>query len=157
MKSLLIVVSPHHGNTSKIAGAMARVLGAEIRTPDAIRPDLLREYDLVGFGSGIYSAMHHPSLVELAAKLPQISKKKAFLFSTSAIIDAGKVAADHARLRTSLQSKGYDIVGEFSCRGFNTNSFLKLFGGMNKGRPNAGDLRDAEAFALKLLTADPSS
>ena len=40
-----------------------------------------------------------------------------------------------------LESKGYKVVDEFQCKGFNTNSFLKLFGGMNKGRPNASDLK----------------
>jgi len=53
-------------------------------------------------------------------------------------------------LREKLQSKGYMIVDEFSCKGFNTNSFLKLFGGMNKGRPNALDLKHAEEFAQNL-------
>ena len=61
-----------------------------------------------------------------------------------------KVAADHLLLREKLQSKGYVIVDEFSCKGFNTNSFLKYFGGMNKGRPNAEDLKNAEKFAQKL-------
>ena len=39
------------------------------------------------------------------------------------------------------------IIDEFGCRGFNTNSFLKFFGGLNKGRPNAEDLMNAEEFA----------
>jgi hypothetical protein len=34
--------------------------------------------------------------------------------------------------------------------GHNTNSFLKVFGGINKGRPNAEDLRHAEEFAQNL-------
>jgi flavodoxin len=42
------------------------------------------------------------------------------------------------------------IIDEFSCAGFNTNSFLKLFGGLNKGRPNAEDLKHAEVFAENL-------
>ena len=42
------------------------------------------------------------------------------------------------------------IVGEFACKGFNKNSFMKYFGGMNKGRPNAEDLKHAEEFAQKL-------
>lgn len=46
--------------------------------------------------------------------------------------------------------KGYTIVDEFMCPGFNTNSFLKLFGGINKGRPNAEDLKHAETFAKNL-------
>jgi flavodoxin len=53
-------------------------------------------------------------------------------------------------LLEKLKLKGYVIVDEFSCKGFNTNSFLKLFGGMNKGRPNTEDLKHAEEFALNL-------
>jgi hypothetical protein len=42
------------------------------------------------------------------------------------------------------------IVDEFNCGGFNTNSFLKLIGGMNKGRPNVDDLKHAEECAQNL-------
>jgi flavodoxin len=41
-------------------------------------------------------------------------------------------------------------VDEFICPGFNTNVFLKYFGGINKGRPNAEDFKRAENFAEKL-------
>jgi hypothetical protein len=63
------------------------------------------------------------------------------------------VAENHSTLREKLQSKGYTIVDEFGCAGFNTFSFLKLFGGINKGRPNAQDLENAEAFAQNLKRA----
>jgi flavodoxin len=62
-----------------------------------------------------------------------------------------KVAEDHTPLREKLQSKGYIVVDEFACKGFNTNSFLRHFGGMNKGRPNEKDLKKAEDFARKLI------
>jgi len=55
-------------------------------------------------------------------------------------------------LREKLQAKGYMIVDEFNCHGFNTNSFLKYFGGMNKGKPDAEDLEHAEEFAQQLST-----
>jgi hypothetical protein len=42
------------------------------------------------------------------------------------------------------------ILDEFNCAGFNTNSFLKYFGGMNKGRPNTEDLQNAREFAQKI-------
>jgi hypothetical protein len=42
------------------------------------------------------------------------------------------------------------IVDEFICAGVNTNIFLRLFGGTNKGRPNAEDLKHAEEFAQNL-------
>jgi len=57
---------------------------------------------------------------------------------------------DHSSLKEKLQSKGYIIVDEFQCKDFNTNSFMRFFGGMNKGRPNAEDLKNAEIFVHKL-------
>jgi len=150
MKSLLVLLSYHHNNTEKIANVFAKVLDAQIKTPQQINPEELREYSLIGFGSGIYSAKHHEDLLDLADKLPQVTNRKAFIFSTSAMTGEAKVAKDHSLLREKLQSKGYMIVDEFACKGFNTNSFMKYFGGMNKGRPNAEDLKHAEEFAQNL-------
>jgi flavodoxin len=137
-------------NTEKIAKVMAKVLDAQIKWPDKIKPQELQEYNLVGFGSGIYGEKHHKLLLGLADILPQVNNKKAFIFSTSAIMGKEKVAKDHSALREKLELKGYNIVDEFACKGFNTNSFLKHFGGMNKGRPNAEDLKNAEEFAQNL-------
>ena len=66
---------------------------------------------------------------------------------------AKKMRADHRALRERLLARGYEIVGEFNCAGFNTNSFLKYFGGLNKGRPNACDIAEAKAFGHKLLAS----
>jgi len=150
MKSLVIVYSYHHKNTEKIANVFAKVLDAQIKKPKELKPKEIQEYDLVGFGSGIYGEKHHDSLLDLADNLPKVSNKKAFIFSTSAIMGKNKIAKDHLKLREKLQPKGYIIVDEFACKGFNTNSFMKYLGGMNKGRPNAEDLKNAEEFAEKL-------
>jgi flavodoxin len=150
MKCLLVVYSYHHNNTEKVAKVFARVLNAEIKTPQEVEPNDLQGYDLVGFGSGIYGEKHHKYVLDLADGLPQVTNKRTFIFSTSAIMGEKKVAKDHATLREKLQSKGYVIVDEFACRGFNTNSFMRYLGGMNKGRPNAEDLKHAEEFAESL-------
>ncbi len=150
MKSLLVLFSYHHKNTEKIANVFAKVLDAQIKTPQQIHPEELQAYDLIGFGSGIYSAKHHTYLLNLADALPPVNNKKAFIFSTNAITGKAKIAKDHSILREKLQSKGYVIVDEFSCKGFNTNSFIKYIGGMNKGRPNAEDLKHAEEFVESL-------
>jgi flavodoxin len=150
MKSLLVLYSYHHNNTEKIAKVFAKVLDAEIKTPQEIKLEELQEYDMIGFGSGIYSAKHDESLLELADSLLQVTDKKVFLFSTAGITGKSKASKDHTTLREKLESKGYIIVDEFQCKGFNTNSFLKLFGGMNKGRPNAKDLKNAKEFAQKI-------
>jgi len=149
MKSLLICFSYHHNNTEKIANVIAKVLDAQIKTPQDINPEELQAYDLIGFGSGIYGAQHHKVLLDLADKLPQGTNLKAFIFSTSGT--NWEAEKNHLLLRDKLQSKGYMVVDEFSCLGFNTNSFLKYLGGMNKGRPNAVDLKHAEEFAQTLM------
>lgn len=155
VKSLVIVFSYHHGNTEKIAHTIANVLGAEVKTPQQIYPEELRKYGLIGFGSGIYGATFDQSVLTLADRLSYAAGKKAFLFSTfgapAFIANREFIEKNHQQVREKLQLKGYTVIGEFGCAGWNTNSFLKYFGGLNKGRPDAGDLRNAEAFARDLL------
>lgn len=150
MNSLLVLYSYHHHNTEKVAKAFAKVLNAEIKTPQEVHPEELQNYSLVGFGSGIYGQKHHTLLFDLVDNLPSVTLKKAFIFSTGALSGKNKTAKDHSELREKLESKGYVITDEFQCKGFNTNSFMKYFGGMNKGRPNAEDLKRAENFAENL-------
>ncbi len=157
-KSLLILFSYHHQNTEKIAKVFAEVLDAKIKNPIQIRPEELRDYNLIGFGSGIYKGKHHEVLLDLVDKLPKVTDTKAFIFSTCGfpVVLGGRDRLEeyakktHLLLREKLQSKGYIILDEFSCAGYNTNKFLRLFGGLNKGRPDAEDLRNATKFAQNI-------
>lgn len=148
MKSLIVLVSYHHNNTRKIAEVIAKMLDAQEKTPEQANPDDLQQYDLVGFGSGIYAGTHHRTLRKFADKLPQVVNKKAFIFSTCT--NTKNAPKYHSVLRAILQSKGYEIVGEFNCSGFNTWGPYKLVGGLKKGRPNLDDLKLAEEFAKNL-------
>jgi flavodoxin len=158
MKTLIVVYSYHHNNTQKVAEVFAKVLDAQIKTPQQINPEELQDYDLVGFGSGIDTGKNYKELLDFADRLPQVTDKKAFVFSTSGMpvgISSQQRLEEYTRkchttLKETLQSKGYMVVDEFGCAGFNTNKFLKWFGGINKGRPNAEDLKHAETFAEKL-------
>jgi hypothetical protein len=97
-------------------------------------------------------------VLDLADRLPQAAGGKAFVFSTNGApaslfrgsMERDQLVKNHRLIKEKLQAKGYAIVGEFSCPGFNTNSFLVRIGGINKGRPNAEDLSRAEEFALGL-------
>jgi flavodoxin len=155
MKSLVVVFSYHHKNTEKIASVVANVLGAPVKTPQQVTPEEIAEYDLVGFGSGIYSATFDPSVLDLADRLPQAAGKKAFLFSTygapAFIANREFIEKNHQQIREKLRAKGYTVIGEFGCAGWNTNSFLHYFGGLNKGKPDADDIRNAEAFARDMM------
>jgi flavodoxin len=144
MTSLLIVYSYHHSNTRRVAEVIARVLEASIMTPEEAASEDLGTYDLVGFGSGIYGAKHHESFFDLVDGIPQSPGARAFIFST---FGAPRLLA----IREKLLSKGFTIVGEFGCAGWNTNSFLRFSRGLNRGRPNAEDLDLARAFARGLI------
>jgi flavodoxin len=155
IKSLLVLYSYHHKNTEAVAKVFAEVLGAKIVTPREVNAVELAGYDLVGFGGGIDSGKHYRPILDLADKLPTVDAKKAFIFSTCGapafIVTEGFIRKNHSALRAKLEAKGYAIVGEFGCPGFNTNMFLRYFGGLNKRRPNAGDLERAQAFAQSLV------
>ena len=155
VKSLVIVFSYHHNNTEKIASTCARILNAPVKMPHQVNPEEIAEYDLIGFGSGIYSATFGPSILDLADRLPPVRNKKVFIFSTygaPAFVATRKfVEKNHSQIREKLTMKGYTIIGEFGCAGWNTNSFLQYFGGLNKGKPDAGDLRNAETFAQEMM------
>jgi flavodoxin len=83
MNTLVICFSYHHKNTESVASVFAKPLGAEVKTPPEVDPNGLFEYDLIGFGSGIYFGKHHKVLLDFAEKVPQVTNKKAFIFSTS--------------------------------------------------------------------------
>ena len=150
MKALIIYISVHHGNTEKVAKAIANILDAallEVKQADA---SMLEQYDLIGFGSGIYFGKHHENLLDFVDKLPMLRNKKAFIFSTSGLRKIRFIHDFDKPLKEKLRQKGFDIIGEFSCRGLDTYKATKLVGGINRGRPNAKDLKQAEDFARSL-------
>jgi flavodoxin len=150
MKTLILYFSVHHGNTEKVARAMANVLGADLLPVQQVDADMLERYGLIGFGSGIYFGRHHESLLDLVQKLPAVKNKKAFIFSTSGLRKIPFLHDFDRPLRERLQHKGFNIAGEFSCRGLDTYRATRLVGGVNKGRPNAEDLKQAEEFVRGL-------
>ncbi len=150
MKTLIIYMSIHHGNTEKIARTIAAVLDADIVEAVNVDTGNLEEYDLIGFGSGIYGWKHHKSLLNLIDRLPNTSRG-AFIYSTRGnLIRLVPLENHHKDVRNSLLEKGFEIMGEFSCLGFDTSGPLRLVGGKNRGRPDERDLDDAREFAAGL-------
>lgn len=148
MKAAICYYSRHHGNTRKVAEAMARAGEADLIDVTAPAAVNLEPYDLIGFASGIYGFTVHPSLVDfLRRNLP--AGKRAFFACTyglakgSGVKDAVQAASE----------KGARVLGEFSCRGYNTFGPFKLVGGSGKGRPSAEDLQAAQAFYRSIAGA----
>ena len=144
IRSAVVYISIHHGNTKKIAETIAEELNADLFDLQREHPDL-GDYNLIGFGSGIYFWKHHEKLLDFVKHLPNMDKK-AFIFSTSGLI----MRRNHRVLRNLLKERRFDIIGEFYCKGYDTFSFLRCVGGINKGRPNEEDVKRAQNFASKL-------
>jgi len=145
MKTLIVYTSVHHQNTEKVAEVMAEEIKADLIPTEKVQPETIATYDLIGFGSGIYFGKHHKTLLQFVESLPPVSQKTAFVFST-----CGDGKMHHTALKEKLVNRGFVIVDEFCCRGWDTVGPLKLFGGINKGRPDEKDLAAARAFAQGL-------
>ena len=101
MKTLIICKSIHHGNTQKVAEVIVDVLGAELVKPEELDINTVAEYDLVGFGSGIYYGKHHRDLLNVVDNLPSVGDKRAFIFSTSGI-EGENIKRGHRLIKKKL-------------------------------------------------------
>jgi len=148
-RGLLVCLSVSHGNTRKAADAIAEVLGADLRAPAEVAPEVVASYDLVGFGSGIFGFAPHPELEAFVDHVPKVYGTPAFVFATSG---TGRILSRpfSTPLDARLGAKGFRVVGSFCCRGFDTWLPLRLIGGINKGHPDANDLERAREFARHL-------
>ncbi|MCV6987132.1 hypothetical protein H7H78_17450 [Mycobacterium shinjukuense] len=132
-----------------MADRMAEVLGAEVVEPESVDLETLRDYDLVGFGSGMYFTSVDARSRRLLRRLPVVDGVPAFTFFTS---DAPQIplAGYTMPIRKLLASKGFRVLGSFSCRRWDTVGPFGLVGGINKGRPDEHDLHRAAAFVGRL-------
>jgi flavodoxin len=157
-KCLILCKSVHHGNTAEVARALAAgfrfagVLDDDVITaaPEAVPFTSLTDCRLIGLGSGVYYGRTHESLFDWLGGLPDatVATVPAFVFSTSGLPFLAKLW--HWPLKTLLARKGFEVVGEFSCRGFDTWGPLWFAGGLNRRHPDEQDLERAREFARKL-------
>lgn len=146
-KCLIVYYSYHHGNTKKIAAAMAEASGAELCTVDDLNSQKLQDYELIGFGAGIAYGKHYDKLLKAVEAL-DLRDKTAFVFSTSG---SGKSESNNAPLVELLKKSGAKIAGSFACKGFDTAGPFKLIGGIAKSHPDAADIESARKFVLEML------
>lgn len=143
MKTIIIYVSTYQGNTLKVAQNMAKELSASlVSTSEAENIDL-SNYDLIGLGSGINFAQHHKELISFVES-HKFKNRNVFIFSTRCRPFLGKY---HQALKRILSDNGSNLIGEFSCKGFDRTGPWVAINGYNKARPNDRDLFKAKLFA----------
>lgn len=147
MKILIIVKSKHNDNTLKIAEAMSEVAPVTVTDLENAKFYKLSEYDIVGFGSGIYFGKHDKALFKFIKPLCD-KKKYCFVFSTSGSKSFDK---NNRALIKLLESKNKVVLGSFGCLGLDKFFIFRLFGGLNKDHPNIDDFDAAQQFILEIV------
>lgn len=147
MKSLIIYCSTYRSNTEKIAKIFAEKTSSELMNIKDISNINIQNYDLIGFGSGVYRESISPKLLKLVEKL-QLRGKNVFVFSTSGV---GMKYYNNKLVRL-LVSKGAVNRGSFACKGsfvakeFTKHRVFNIFSRLSQGHPNERDFKKAERF-----------
>lgn len=148
MKTLICYYSRHHGNTRKVLEAIAQegeVDLVDVTTRQSVSWD---ENDCIGFASGIYGFEFQKAVTEYARQYLPKGKPVFFVYTYGGAKGTGaKAVEDVAR------AKGCPVLGEFSCKGYDTFGPFKLMGGISKGHPDAQDLENARSFYRALEKA----
>ncbi len=145
MKTAIVYASVHHGNTKKIVEEIAKDQNVDLVDVTQVKEKDLSEYDAIGFASGIYYGKFHQAVLNFGAvNLPQ--EKKVFLICTH-----GGSAAFQS-IEIILESKHADLIGKFSCKGYDTYGPFKLVGGIAKWHPDEKDLMAAVDFYKEITT-----
>lgn len=147
MKILAVVKSKHNDNTMKIAEAMSEVAPLTIVELENVKYYNLSEYDIVGFGSGIYYGKHDKELLNFVKKVCD-KKAYSFVFSTSGSKNYEK---NNSTLVKLLESKNKVVLGSFGCRGLDKFFIFALFGGLNKNHPDIDDFEAAQQFIIEVM------
>lgn len=149
MKILIVVASKHRQNTLKIAEAMseaAPVTVAELCDADRYN---FKEYDIIGFGSGIYAGKFDKKLLNII-KQKSGEIKRAFVFSTSG---TGNYVKYNAKAIALLKERNIDVLGDFGCKGLCKWFIFGLVGGIAKDHPDAEDYEAAQSFIENIARA----
>lgn len=155
MKSLIVYCSEHNSNTEKIAQKFAEKTKCElinIRNVKDASDINIGNYELIGFGSGVYKENISPKLVKLVEKF-NLTGKNVFVFSTSG---AGMKSYNNSLIKL-LDKKDAINKGSFACKGsfnakeFTDNKIFEFMSKLSKGHPNENDLKEAEKFITMVL------
>ncbi|NLV59338.1 MAG: flavodoxin [Clostridiales bacterium] len=145
MKTAIVYVSTHHGNTKKLVDAIAEKY--DITAIDGTREKNfdLAGFDRIGFASGIAFGKFYPQMLALMnEKLPE-GKAVFFLYTYG-----GRTEMYCNAARKIAEKKKATILGEYGCKGYDTFGPFKLIGGISKNHPDEADLQNAVAFYGRL-------
>jgi NAD-dependent dihydropyrimidine dehydrogenase PreA subunit/flavodoxin len=144
----LIVYFSQAGSTARVATAIGTGLtGAgydvSLRSLDRRATPWVRDFDLIGLGCPVYSYALPHNFVDFLRSLPPLEGQPVFLFNTN-----GTYSFDSAsRFAQLVQAKGANILGYFSCHGWDSYLGYARVGWLFSGsHPDQADLASAGTF-----------
>lgn len=152
MKALIIYCSDYNNNTEKIARIFAEKTDCELINIRDVSDINIENYNLIGFGSGVYRENLSPKVLRLVDKL-SLKGKDVFVFSTSGV---GMKFYNNSLIKL-LESKGAINKGSFACKGsfiakeFTNKKVFDIMGRLSQGHPNDKDLEKAERFIVRIV------
>lgn len=130
----------------KIAEAMAEAAPLTIVDVNDAELYNVGDYDLVGYGSGIYVGKFGKKILNHIDKNLN-NLKNIFLFSTSG---TGKEKYNDG-LVEYLNENCKNVLGSFACRGLCKWFIFALVGGISKGHPDIVDFEAAQTFIEQVM------
>ena len=147
MKTAIIYYSQHHGNTKKLADAIALQYDTTLIDVTENRTADLTEFDCIGFASGIYFSSFAKQILSFAeSNLPE--DKNVFFINTCGF--PSPVVYFEA-IRKIAKAKGCRELGAYQCLGYDTFGPFKVIGGIAKGHPDENDINGAVQFYSNII------
>lgn len=130
----------------KIAEAIAEA--APITIVDVSEADRYNvgDYDIVGYGSGIYAGKFAKKILNHIEKSIE-DLKNVFIFSTSG---TGKEKYNE-KLAAYFNEHGKNLLGSFACKGLCKWFIFAVGGGIAKGHPDIEDFEAAQTFIENVI------
>ena len=146
MKAAIVYYSKHHGNTKKLLDAIAQEYDVELIDVSNTKAFDLSEYEVIGFASGIYYGNMHKLVLQCAKKNLPLNKKVFFIYT------CGNINKKYMNaIKSIVQEKYAEILGEYECFGFDTFGPFKLLGGIKKGHPTVEEINRAVEFYTRIV------
>ena len=146
MKTAIVYYSKHHGNTKKLAEAIAQADEAVTLIDVTEQPEAdLSDYERIGLASGIYFSSFAKQLISFAeAHLPE-GREVFYLYTHGA-----PVGGFLKGIRAAAKAKNCREIGAFHCKGFDTFGPFAKIGGIAKGHPTEKEIDKAVRFYKEL-------
>jgi len=139
------------GNTKKIAEAISKGIKeangqCDLFSLKEVTPQVVNEYDLVGFGSPVWCGAEPPNVREFILSIPNQKGKHAFVFCTHGVMPEHYFPVVTRRLR----NRGFTVIGMKSSFG-SVHFQIAPSPYYTEGHPDEEELEEAVIFGQQIV------